>query len=70
MQMVENLKEQKMKVEAENIGEKDDKENKKDTHNLGKTSLLVVIDFLLLSTFTKKSPILANRSLKMYLTYP
>ena len=37
-----------------------DKENKKDTHNLGKTSLLVVIDFLLLSTFSKKSPILAN----------
>lgn len=37
-----------------------DKENKKDTHNLGKTSLLVVIDFLLLSTFTKKSPILTN----------
>ena len=37
-----------------------DKENKKDTHNLGKTSLLVVIDFLLLSTFTKKSPILVN----------
>lgn len=37
-----------------------DTENKKDTHNLGKTSLLVVIDFLLLSTFTKKSPILAN----------
>lgn len=37
-----------------------DKENKKDTHNLGKTSLLVVIDFLLLSTFTNKSPILAN----------
>ena len=37
-----------------------DKEKKKDTHNLGKTSLLVVIDFLLLSTFTKKSPILAN----------
>lgn len=37
-----------------------DKENKKDTHNLGKTSLLVVIDFLLLSTFTKESPILAN----------
>lgn len=37
-----------------------DKENKKDTHNLGKTSLLVVIDFLLLSTFTKNSPILAN----------
>lgn len=37
-----------------------DKENKKDTHNLGKTSLLVVIDFLLLSEFNKKSPILTN----------
>lgn len=37
-----------------------DKENKKDTHNLGKTSLLVVIDFLLLSAFSKKSPILTN----------
>ena len=37
-----------------------DKENKKDTHNLGKTSLLVVVDFLLLSTYTNKSPILAN----------
>lgn len=37
-----------------------DKENKKDTHNLGKTSLLVVIDFLLLSSFSKKSPILSN----------
>lgn len=37
-----------------------DKEHKKDTHNLGKTSLLVVIDFLLLSTYTKKYPILIN----------
>lgn len=37
-----------------------DKENKKDTHNLGKTSLLVVIDFLLLSRFSNKSPILTN----------
>lgn len=37
-----------------------DKANKKDTHNLGKTSLLVVIDFLLLSAFSKKSPILTN----------
>ena len=37
-----------------------DKENKKDTHNLGKTSLLIVIDFLLLSSFTKRSPILSN----------
>lgn len=37
-----------------------DKENKKDTHNLGKTALLVVIDFLLLSKFSKKSPILTN----------
>lgn len=34
--------------------------NKKDTHNLGKTSLLHVIDFLLLNTFTKKSALLAN----------
>lgn len=37
-----------------------DKENKKDTHNLGKTSLLVVIDFLLLSKYSNKSPILSN----------
>lgn len=37
-----------------------DTHNKKDTHNLGKTSLLYVIDFLLLNTFTKKSALLAN----------
>lgn len=37
-----------------------DTRNKKDTHNLGKTSLLHVIDFLLLNTFTKKSALLAN----------
>lgn len=37
-----------------------DTSNKKDTHNLGKTSLLHVIDFLLLSTFTKKSVLLSN----------
>lgn len=37
-----------------------DRENKKDTHNLGKTSLLIVIDFLLLSKFSKNSPILTN----------
>ena len=37
-----------------------DKENKKDTHNLGKTSLLVVIDFLLLAKFSIKFPILTN----------
>ena len=37
-----------------------DKENKKDTHNLGKTSLLVVIDLLLLSKYSNKSPILSN----------
>lgn len=37
-----------------------DKENKKNTHNLGKTSLLVVIDFLLLSSFSKKTPILTD----------
>lgn len=38
-----------------------DKENKKNTHNLGKTSLLIVIDFLLLSKFSNKSPILSNK---------
>ena len=37
-----------------------DKDNRKDTHNLGKTSLLVVIDFLLLSEFSKHTPILSN----------
>lgn len=37
-----------------------DKENKKDTHNLGKSSLLIVIDFLLLSTFSKGSLVLSN----------
>lgn len=37
-----------------------DKDHKKDTHNLGKTSLLVVIDFLLLGSFSKKFPILSN----------
>lgn len=35
-----------------------DKTKEKNTHNLGKTSLLIVIDFLLLSTFTKRTPIL------------
>lgn len=39
-----------------------DKENKKNTHNLGKTSLLIVIDFLLLSKFSNKSPILSNKT--------
>ena len=38
-----------------------DRENKKNTHNLGKTSLLIVIDFLLLSKFSNKSPILSNK---------
>ncbi len=37
-----------------------DTRNKKDTHNLGKTSLLYVIDFLLLNTFSRKSALLAN----------
>lgn len=38
-----------------------DCEHKKDTHNLGKTSLLVVIDFLLLCTYDKKNhPVLSN----------
>jgi uncharacterized protein YydD (DUF2326 family) len=30
-------------------------ENKEDTHNLGKTSLIRVIDFLLLSTYNKNA---------------
>lgn len=34
--------------------------NKKDTHNLGKTSLLYVIDFLLLNKFNKNSALLSN----------
>lgn len=37
-----------------------DTDHKKDTHNLGKTSLLVVIDFMLLGSFGKKFPILSN----------
>lgn len=37
------------------------RESKKDTHNLGKTSLLVVIDFMLLCTYSKKNhPVLSN----------
>ena len=34
--------------------------NKKDTHNLGKTSLVRVIDFLLLGEFSKKKGLLSN----------
>ncbi len=34
--------------------------HKKDTHNLGKTSLLVVIDFLLLGKFDKQHGLLSN----------
>ncbi|MDR0604329.1 MAG: hypothetical protein LBG80_08525 [Bacteroidales bacterium] len=37
-----------------------DKVNKKDTHNLGKTSLIHVINFLLLDSFTKKRGLLSN----------
>jgi uncharacterized protein YydD (DUF2326 family) len=37
-----------------------DRKNKKDTHNLGKTSLLVVIDFLLLCSYSKNHPVLSN----------
>lgn len=37
-----------------------DKLNKKDTHNLGKTSLLFVVDFLLLASFSKNYPVLTN----------
>ncbi|MFI3261929.1 MAG: DUF2326 domain-containing protein [Rikenellaceae bacterium] len=36
------------------------KENKKDTHNLGKTSLIYVIDFLLLNGFNKGKGLLSN----------
>lgn len=38
--------------------------HKKDTHNLGKTSLLIVIDFLLLSKFSKDSALLTNSVFK------
>jgi uncharacterized protein YydD (DUF2326 family) len=37
-----------------------DKANKKDTHNLGKTSLIHVINFLLLGDFSKKKGLLSN----------
>lgn len=38
-----------------------DRENKKDTHNLGKSSLLIVVDFLLLCPYNKKKhPVLSN----------
>jgi uncharacterized protein YydD (DUF2326 family) len=46
-----------------------DKTNKKDTHNLGKTSLIRVIDFLLLGEFNKKVPILSDNSLIGYTFY-
>jgi len=37
-----------------------DTDNKKDTHNLGKTSLIHVINFLLLGKFDKKKDLLGN----------
>jgi uncharacterized protein YydD (DUF2326 family) len=37
-----------------------DKSSKKDTHNLGKTSLIHVINFLLLDDFSKKKGLLSN----------
>lgn len=37
-----------------------DKANKKDTHNLGKTSLIHLINFLLLGTFIKNKGLLSN----------
>ncbi len=46
-----------------------DKTNKKDTHNLGKTSLIYVIDFLLLGEFNKKTPILSDNLLIEYTFY-
>jgi uncharacterized protein YydD (DUF2326 family) len=42
------------------LAEIQDKTKKKDTHNLGKTSLIHVINFLLLSAFSKKKGLLSN----------
>ncbi|MDR1170304.1 MAG: DUF2326 domain-containing protein [Prevotellaceae bacterium] len=38
-----------------------DEANKKDTHNLGKTSLIHIIDFLLLGKFDNKKGLLSNK---------
>lgn len=46
-----------------------DHANKKDTHNLGKTSLIYVIDFLLLGKFDKKSGLLSNPVFKGQIFY-
>ena len=46
-----------------------DRSSKKDTHNLGKTSLIHVIDFLMLSKFDKKSVLLSNPFFKGYIFY-
>lgn len=46
-----------------------DTRSKKDTHNLGKTSLLHVIDFLLLNKFTKKSVLLTNPVFEQQIFY-
>jgi uncharacterized protein YydD (DUF2326 family) len=46
-----------------------DQSSKKDTHNLGKTSLIHVIDFLMLSKFNKKSVLLSNHFFKGYIFY-
>jgi uncharacterized protein YydD (DUF2326 family) len=46
-----------------------DKANKKDTHNLGKTSLIHVINFLLLDKFVKKKGLLSNTVFVGYTFY-
>lgn len=46
-----------------------DVENKKDTHNLGKTSLLRIIDFLLLCRTPKKGELLSNSFFKEQVFY-
>ena len=46
-----------------------DQSSKKDTHNLGKTSLIHIIDFLMLSKFNKKSVLLSNQFFKGYIFY-
>lgn len=43
--------------------------NKKDTHNLGKTSLVRVIDFLLLGEFSKKNGLLSNEIFRGQIFY-
>lgn len=46
-----------------------DVSKKKDTHNLGKTSLIYVIDFLLLGKFDKRRHLLSNSKFSGYQFY-